>query len=194
MNYDPCTPGELWNFGDQWQECVCGLTLAQSGGLIHEVSHLVLSPEARTSSLVEIQPPYVSLYRLATRDRGSRRETDVSRSMCYCCCIVTKSCPVPFVTPWSAVCQAPLSIGFSRQDYWSGLPFPSPGDLPNPVFQLASSASPALAGRFLITGKHSGVNSHPLLQGILLTQGQNPGLLYCRQILHHLSHQGSPLR
>ena len=37
-----------------------------------------------------------------------------------------------FATPWSVVHQAPLSMGFSRQEYWSGLPFPSPGDLPNP--------------------------------------------------------------
>ena len=36
-----------------------------------------------------------------------------------------------FVTPWTVACQAPLSMGFSRQEYWSGLPFPSPGDLPN---------------------------------------------------------------
>ena len=37
-----------------------------------------------------------------------------------------------FATPWTVVCQAPPSMGFSRQEYWSGLPFPSPGDLPNP--------------------------------------------------------------
>ena len=39
-----------------------------------------------------------------------------------------------FATPWTIACQAPLSMsmGFSRQEYWSGLPFPSPGDLPNP--------------------------------------------------------------
>ena len=37
-----------------------------------------------------------------------------------------------FATPWTAAYQAPLSVGFSRQEYWSGLPFPSPGDLPDP--------------------------------------------------------------
>ena len=37
-----------------------------------------------------------------------------------------------FVTPWTVAYQAPPSMGFSRQEYWSGLPFPSPGDLPNP--------------------------------------------------------------
>ena len=45
--------------------------------------------------------------------------------------LVAKSCPT-VVTPWTVAHQVPLSIGFSRQEYWSGLPFPSPGDLPNP--------------------------------------------------------------
>ena len=44
-----------------------------------------------------------------------------------------------FVTPWTVAYQAPPSIGFSRQEYWSGLPFPSPGDLPNPRIEPGSS-------------------------------------------------------
>ena len=47
--------------------------------------------------------------------------------------------------------QAPLSMGFSRQEYWSGLSFPSPGDLPNPVVEPVSLVSPALAGGFFTT-------------------------------------------
>ena len=43
-----------------------------------------------------------------------------------------------------------MSMGFSRQEYWSGLPFPFPGDLPNPGIELVSLGSPALAGRFFI--------------------------------------------
>ena len=43
-----------------------------------------------------------------------------------------------FATPWTVACQAPLSTGFSRQEYWSGLPFPSPGDLPNPGIEPES--------------------------------------------------------
>ena len=43
---------------------------------------------------------------------------------------VAKLCPT-LATPWTVACQAPLSVGFSRQEYWSGLLFPSPGDLPN---------------------------------------------------------------
>ena len=45
-----------------------------------------------------------------------------------------------FVTPWTVVCQAPLSMAFSRQDYWSGLPFPSTGDLPHPGIEPKSPA------------------------------------------------------
>ena len=58
-----------------------------------------------------------------------------------CCCLVDKSC----LTPWTIAHQAPVSMGFSRQECWSGLPFPSPGDLPEPGVEPASSA---LAGRF----------------------------------------------
>ena len=56
-----------------------------------------------------------------------------------------------FVTVWAVALQAPLSMGFSRREYWSGLPCPSPGDLPNPGIEPASLTSPALAGRFLTT-------------------------------------------
>ena len=50
------------------------------------------------------------------------------------------SCVRLFVTPWTVAYQAPLSMGFSRQEYWSGLPFPSPGDLPNPGIEPGSPA------------------------------------------------------
>ena len=53
-----------------------------------------------------------------------------------------------FATPWTVARQVPLSMGFSRQEYWTGLPFPTPGDLPHPGIE---PASPALAGRFSIT-------------------------------------------
>ena len=45
-----------------------------------------------------------------------------------------------FATPWTVAYQAPPSMGFSRQEYWSGLPFPSPGDLPNPGIEPGSPA------------------------------------------------------
>ena len=71
--------------------------------------------------------------------RGSSQPSDqthicyVGRRILYCCEVVKSlSCVWLFETPWTVVYQAPLFVGFSRQEYWSGLPFPSPGDLPNP--------------------------------------------------------------
>ena len=80
--------------------------------------------------------------------------------------------------------------------YWSGLPFPSPGDLPDPGIELES---PALQADSLppsvLPGKpeNTGVGTFlSLLQGIFLTQESNQHLLHCRQILYQLSYQGSP--
>ena len=56
-----------------------------------------------------------------------------------------------FVTPWTVAHQAPLSMKFSSQEYWSGLPFPTPGDLPDTGIELPSLAPLVLAGRFLTT-------------------------------------------
>ena len=56
-----------------------------------------------------------------------------------------------FATPWTVAHQAPLSMGFSKQKYWSGWPLPSPEDLPNPEIEPTFLVSPALAGRFFIT-------------------------------------------
>ena len=53
-----------------------------------------------------------------------------------------------FASPWTVARQAPLSMGFSRQEYWSGLLWPAPGDLRNPGIKPASLKSPALAGGF----------------------------------------------
>ena len=61
-----------------------------------------------------------------------------------------------FMTLWTIVYQAPLSMGFSRQECWSGLPYPSPGDLSDPGIEPVSLTSPALAGRFFTTSATSG--------------------------------------
>ena len=57
-------------------------------------------------------------------------------------CVTTQSlsCVQLFATPWTVGCQTPLSMGFPRQEYWSGLPFHPPGDLPNPGIELTSAA------------------------------------------------------
>ena len=55
------------------------------------------------------------------------------------------------MTPWTVACQPSLSMGFSRQEYWSGLPFSSPGDLPDPEIEPVSLVSPALQADSLPT-------------------------------------------
>ena len=61
-------------------------------------------------------------------------------------------CSVPqFATLWIVTLQTPLSMEFFRQEYWNGLPFPSPGDVPNPGIELVSPRSHVLAGRFFTT-------------------------------------------
>ena len=79
------------------------------------------------SSLVEV------------KKRGYKRNVVLFR-----CSVVSDS----FVTPWTVACQAPLSMGFPRQEHCTGLPFPSPGDLPDPGIE---PRSPAWVGRFFIT-------------------------------------------
>ena len=63
----------------------------------------------------------------------------------------TCACVQLCLTPWTVACQAPRSMVFSRQEYWSGLPFPSPGNLPNPGIKAVTPASSAWAGTFFTT-------------------------------------------
>ena len=70
-------------------------------------------------------------------------------------------------TPWPVAREAPLSMGFSSQEYWSGLPFPSPGDLPNPGIEPVYLMSPELMVGYL-----------PLVEG----GGCNPEFLKCSHI------------
>ena len=69
-----------------------------------------------------------------------------------CACVLSHISPIRLcATSWTIAHQAPLSMGFPRQEYWSGLPCPSPGDLPNPGVEPVSLMSPALADRFFTT-------------------------------------------
>ena len=69
----------------------------------------------------------------------------------HCTCML--SCASFFAIPCTAARQVPLSMEFFRQEYWSSLPFSTPGDLPDPEIELPFPASPTLAGRFLTTAK-----------------------------------------
>ena len=64
-----------------------------------------------------------------------------------------------FAALWTVACQAPLFLEFSKQEYWSGLPFPTPGYLPDQGIEHASPVSPALAGGFFTT-EPSGKPTH----------------------------------
>ena len=90
------------------------------------------------------------------------------KSSVYSCMLSRFSRVQLFATPWTIALQAPLSMGFSRQEYCSGLPCPPPGDLPNPGIELASLPSPALAGMFFITRAtweaHSSVSITPFFK------------------------------
>ena len=112
---------------------------------------------------------------------------------CAVLCLVTQSCPTlcdpmdckpaRLLCPW----------GFSRQEYWSGLPCPPPGELPNPGIKPRSPALQAdsLPSEPQRKPKNTGMSSLSLLQGIFPTQGSNPDLPHCRRILYQLSHQAS---
>ena len=88
---------------------------------------------------------------------GSSRE--IWRVLEWMCVSMSLSCIRLFATPWTAARQASLSMEFSREEYSSELPFPTPGALPNPWIEPTAPVSPALAGGFFTTappGKPSG--------------------------------------
>ena len=111
------------------------------------------------------------------------------------------SCAQLLATPWTAAHHAPPSMGFSRQEYQSGVPLPSPiqcikgpkGDGKSESHSVMSSSlwHHGLYSPWNSPGQNTGVGSHSLLQGIFPTQGSNPGLPHCRKILYQLSHKGS---
>jgi len=68
--------------------------------------------------------------------------------VCVCVCVCVLSSVRLFGTPWAVACQAPLSMRFSRKEYWNRLPCPPPGDLPNPGTESTFLVPPALAGGF----------------------------------------------
>ena len=79
-----------------------------------------------------------------------------------CCAVLSHFSRVQlFATLWTSACQATLSMGFPRQEYWSGLPCPPPGDLPDSGIEPASLLSPALASRYFTTSTTWGTLNLP---------------------------------
>ena len=114
-------------------------------------------------------------------------------SLCLCLCLLAQLCPTlqPYgLQPTRLLCP----WGFSRQEYWSGLSCPPPGDLSNSGIKPRTSALQVDSLPSEPPGKHmnTGVGSLSLLQGTFLTQELNLSLLHCRWILYQLSYQGSP--
>ena len=91
-----------------------------------------------------IAATFDKFYKFLTNSQSSDNKNAIILAGCVCVCVRSLSCVPLFVTLWTVAHQAPLSTGFSRQEYWSGLPFPPPGDLPNPGIKPASPVSPAL--------------------------------------------------
>ena len=91
-------------------------------------------------------------------------------------CVLSHFRHVWFLTTlWTVACQAPPSMGFSRQEYWSGLPCPPPGHLPNPGTEPTSFMSPELANRFFTTSTTREAQ-HPLylVPNIIITPKGDP--------------------
>ena len=85
-------------------------------------------------------------------ESGSRKRVRVQFCFSFVAVVVqSRSCFRLFATLWTVAHQAPLSMGVSRQEYWTGLPCLPPGDLPDPGIEPKSLKSPALAGRFFTT-------------------------------------------
>ena len=90
----------------------------------------------------------------AQKPRGRRDHIRLCVCMCVCLCLSTQSHFTRIwlrAILWTVARQAPLSMGFPRQEYWSGLPRPPAGNLPDPGIESASLMPPALAGRFFTT-------------------------------------------
>ena len=100
---------------------------------------------------------------MASRKRGVTMR-------CHSTCILSHFRPVQlFVTTWTVGCQTSLSMGFSRQEYWNGLPCPPPGDLPDPGIEPAPLMSVALAEKFFTTSTtwEAPMRCHPTVLQIL---------------------------
>ena len=106
-----------------------------------------------------------------------------------CACLAARV--QQFATLWTA---SSVNWGFSRQEYWNGLPYPPLGDLPNPGIKPRSPTVQvdSLPSQPPRKPKNTGVGSLSLLQGIFPTQELNRDLLHCRRILYQLSYQRSP--
>ena len=126
----------------------CALLTKGSSSLGVETVFLISYSQCQTPSRYSIFMKWIKNEIIQNPKLGNRRCKYKS-----CVCVYTQifSCVQLFGTPWTMAHQAPLSMGFSRQEYWSGLPCAPPKDLPDPGIKPAYLMSPALTGRFFTT-------------------------------------------
>ena len=115
--------------------------------MVHWVAKSGTQPKRLSAHTREVRL-WQKLSEFCFTDQKRRVEDFLHVYACMRVCLIV-SC---LATRWTIAHQAPMSVGFSRQDYWGGLPFPSPGDLPHPGIEPASPVPPALAGGFFTTG------------------------------------------
>ena len=103
-----------------------------------------------TSNMFKYQQHRLIAKWVVSANLQKKEELAMTTASCMCIrvCAPSVNRVWLFAAPQTMVHQAPLPMGFSRQVYWSGFPFPTPGDLPNPGIEPTSPVSPALAGRF----------------------------------------------
>ena len=106
--------------------------------------------------MVAVEPPFVALslfhFKRSQISEKIYPFSEIRESVILVCmCVCVLSHVWLFATPWTVARQVRLSMGFFRQEYWNGLSFPTPGDLPDPGIEPTSLMSPALAGGFFTT-------------------------------------------
>ena len=116
--------------------CLAASESEQTGPLLG-----FLLPKCFSAGDTHLPPPHTYFH-----SHFTDRETESWQLPRVTCTVVVYSLShiQLFATPWTVAHQAPLSMGFSRQEYWSGLPFPSPGDLPDPGMELSCPALQAI--------------------------------------------------
>ena len=126
---------------------VCGFPVYPEGGL------LPLCPDAAPTPPLSFRPRHRQTH-TSPRSPAPPHHPPLTQDLCstrsyaLCCWLAAQPCPILFATPKTVARHALLFMGLSRQEYWSGLPFPSPGDHPNPGIE---PVPPALAGGFFTT-------------------------------------------
>ena len=129
-------------------------TIAGSAGLHKQPVHQMKEP---------VDHNMVSLGTPAPPPHPAPESAGHTLHVCLLSCFI---CVCLFETLWTVACQAPLTMGFSRQEYWGGLPHPPPGDLPEPGIEFVPFTSPASADRFFTASTTWEVPGHNLLDYI----------------------------